>query len=84
MEPTEGKKIATASLWRAIGSPQSIANISVYQPELYLRRFLSHATFHAHTMLLFTWTDYKTIFIPVVSIHYIFMFFAVVEDRPHT
>ena len=39
-----------------------------------LLEFFSAVKYHLHTAVLFTWTDYKTIFLPIVSLFIRFFF----------
>ena len=49
-------------------SPWSVSvNLTFSQAEDLLRQFFAAAMYHLHTAILFTWTDYKTIFLPIVS-----------------
>ncbi len=53
----------------ANNSPWSVSvNLTFGQAEDFLRQFFSAVMYHLHTAILFTWTDYKTIFLPIVSI----------------
>ena len=53
----------------ANNSPWSVSvNLTFAQAEDFLRQFFSAVSYHLHTAILFTWTDYKTIFLPIVSI----------------
>lgn len=53
----------------ANNSPWSISvNLTFSQAEDFLRQLFSAVLYHLHTAILFTWTDYKTIFLPIVSI----------------
>ena len=52
----------------ANNSPWSVSvNLTFSQAEDFLRQFFSAVMYHLHTAILFTWTDYKTIFLPIVS-----------------
>jgi hypothetical protein len=56
-------------------SPWSVpVNFTFSRAEDFLLDFFSAAMYHLHTAILFTWTDYKTIFLPIVSflIRYLF------------
>ena len=55
----------------ANNSPWSVSvNLTFSQAEDFLRQFFSAVMYHLHTAILFTWTDYKTIFLPIVSMHF--------------
>jgi len=50
-------------------SPWSVpVNLTFSRAEEFLLRLFSVVKYHLHTAILFTWTDYKTIFLPIVSI----------------
>ena len=56
-------------------SPWSVpVNLTFSRAEHFLLNFFSAVMYHLHTAILFTWTDYKTIFLPIVSflIRYLF------------
>ena len=56
-------------------SPWSVpVNLTFSRAEDLLVNFFSAVMYHLHTAILFTWTDYKTIFLPIVSflIRYLF------------
>lgn len=49
-------------------SPWSVpVNLTFSRAEDFLLNFFSAVMYHLHTAILFTWTDYKTIFLPIVS-----------------
>jgi len=49
-------------------SPWSVSvNLTFSQAEDFLRQFFSAVMYHLHTAILFTWTDYKTIFLPITA-----------------
>lgn len=52
-----------------VGARDNISNLyGATRAALFLPIFVStRIRYHVHTLLLFTWTDYKTIFIPIVS-----------------
>ena len=43
-------------------------NLTFSRAEHSLLNFFFAVMYHLHTAVLFTWTDYKTIFLPIVSI----------------
>ena len=50
-------------------SPWSISvTLTFSRAEDFLLNFFSAVMYHLHTAILFTWTDYKTIFLPIVSL----------------
>ena len=50
-------------------SPWSVpVNLTFSRAEDFLLNFFSAFMYHLHTAILFTWTDYKTIFLPIVSL----------------
>jgi len=49
-------------------SPWSVpVNLTFSRVEQFLLKLFSIVKYHLHTAILFTWTDYKTIFLPIVS-----------------
>jgi hypothetical protein len=49
-------------------SPWSVSvHLTFSKAEAFLLSFFSAVMYHLHTAILFTWTDYKTIFLPIVS-----------------
>jgi len=49
-------------------SPWSIpVNLTFSRAEQFLLKLFAIVKYHLHTAILFTWTDYKTIFLPIVS-----------------
>ena len=48
--------------------PFTLRSVPLYQCFLFLRCVMSTAQYHIHTLILFTWTDYKTILVPVVNL----------------
>jgi hypothetical protein len=49
-------------------SPWSVpVNLTFSRAEAFLLKLFSIVKYHLHTAILFTWTDYKTIFLPIVS-----------------
>ena len=49
-------------------SPWSLpVNLTFSRAEAFLFKLFSFVKYHLHTAILFTWTDYKTIFLPIVS-----------------
>jgi hypothetical protein len=62
----------------ANNSPWSVSvNLTFSQAEDFLRQFFSAVLYHIHTAILFTWTDYKTIFLPIVSILFLLCYLVV-------
>ncbi len=56
-------------------SPWSVpVNLTFSRAENFIFDFFSAVMYHLHTAILFTWTDYKTVFLPIVSflIRYLF------------
>ena len=55
--------------------PWSISvTLTFCRAEDLLLEFFSAVMYHLHTAVLFTWTDYKTIFLPIVSLFIRFFF----------
>jgi hypothetical protein len=55
-------------------SPWSVSvNLTFSQAEDLLRQFFAAVRYHLHTAILFTWTDYKTIFLPIVSMPFLLL-----------
>jgi hypothetical protein len=49
-------------------SPWSVpVNLTFSRAEQFLLKLFAIVRYHLHTAILFTWTDYKTIFLPIVS-----------------
>jgi len=49
-------------------SPWSVSvHLTFSSVEDFLLKSFSAVKYHLHTAILFTWTDYKTIFLPIVS-----------------
>jgi hypothetical protein len=50
-------------------SPWAVSvNLTFSKAEAFLLTSFSAVKYHLHTAMLFTWTDYKTIFLPIVRL----------------